>query len=55
MVIEQAMGLGRSHGHAAEARLSDFVERAKSDGFIAEASARHGVSGVTVAPPRVAM
>ncbi|MCD2184908.1 transporter substrate-binding domain-containing protein [Rhizobium sp. GN54] len=53
MVIEQAMGVARSHGVAAEVFLSDFVERAKSHGLIADALNRYGVSGVTVAPSRI--
>ncbi|WP_261321138.1 type 2 periplasmic-binding domain-containing protein [Rhizobium leguminosarum] len=52
MVIEQAMGVARSHGYAAEVHLSDFVERVKANGFIAEALGKHAVAGVTVAPAR---
>lgn len=46
------MGVARSHGYAAEVHLSDFVERGKANGFIAEALGKHAVAGVTVAPAR---
>ncbi|MDM9645797.1 hypothetical protein [Rhizobium sp. S163] len=52
MVIEQAMGVARTHGKLAETFLSDFVEDQKSKGFVARALERHGVEGVSVAPPR---
>ncbi|WP_395942836.1 transporter substrate-binding domain-containing protein [Brevundimonas sp.] len=51
MVIEQAMGVRRAFGDAAAQALAVFVEDAKRDGWIADALARHGVSGATVAPP----
>jgi polar amino acid transport system substrate-binding protein len=54
MVIEQAMGVARSHGGAAEVHLSDFVERVKAAGLIAEALDRHRITGATVAAPRTA-
>jgi polar amino acid transport system substrate-binding protein len=50
MVIEQAMGLPAGRGDAAAAALARFVERMKSSGFVAEALARHGVQGASVAP-----
>jgi polar amino acid transport system substrate-binding protein len=51
MVIEQAMGLPAGRGDAAAHALAEFVERMKSGGFVAEALARHGVEGASVAPP----
>ena len=50
MVIEQAMGLPAGRGDAAAQALAEFVERMKSSGFVAEALARHGVDGASVAP-----
>ena len=50
MVIQQAMGLPRQAGPEAAALLADFVEQAKSSGFVAEALARHGIQGASVAP-----
>ncbi len=50
MVIQQAMGLPAGRGDAAAGALARFVERMKSSGFVAEALARHGVGGASVAP-----
>ncbi|MDE2371351.1 MAG: transporter substrate-binding domain-containing protein [Burkholderiales bacterium] len=50
MVIEQAMGIPAGRGDAAAQALRDFVERAKAEGLVAAALARHGVAGATVAP-----
>ena len=50
MVIQQAMGLPKSRGGAAAAVLGAFVEEMKASGFVAEALARHGVKGASVAP-----
>ncbi|MDE2158837.1 MAG: ABC transporter substrate-binding protein, partial [Burkholderiales bacterium] len=50
MVIEQALGIPAGRGEAAAQALRDFVERAKAEGRVAAALARHGVSGATVAP-----
>ena len=50
MVIEQAMGLPAGRGDAAAQALAEFVERMKSSGFVADALARHGVDGASVAP-----
>lgn len=50
MVIEQAMGLPKVRGEAAARVLRGFVERMKSSGFVADALARHGVKGASVAP-----
>jgi polar amino acid transport system substrate-binding protein len=50
MVIQQAMGLPKSRGEAAQAELAAFVEDMKASGFVAQALARHGVSGASVAP-----
>jgi polar amino acid transport system substrate-binding protein len=50
MVIRQAMGCPRSRGFEAAAALAAFVEEMKASGFVAEALARHGVEGASVAP-----
>ncbi|WP_311221125.1 MULTISPECIES: ABC transporter substrate-binding protein [unclassified Acidovorax] len=50
MVIQQAMGLPKSRGAEAAQALADFVEEAKASGFVAEALARHGIEGASVAP-----
>jgi polar amino acid transport system substrate-binding protein len=50
MVIEQAMGLPKGRGAEAAEFLSRFVEDMKASGFVAAALARHGVTGVSVAP-----
>ena len=50
MVIEQAMGLPAGRGDAAAQALAGFVERMKASGFVAQALARHGVEGASVAP-----
>lgn len=51
MVIQQAMGLPKGRGEAARAFLARFVEAMKASGFVAEALARHGIAGASVAPP----
>jgi polar amino acid transport system substrate-binding protein len=51
MVIEQAMGLPADHGEAAHDALREFVEQAKTSGFVAQALERHGIQGALVAPP----
>ena len=50
MVIQQAMGLPAGRGNAAAQALADFVEEMKASGFVAEALARHGIAGASVAP-----
>ncbi|MBS0293094.1 MAG: ABC transporter substrate-binding protein [Proteobacteria bacterium] len=50
MVIQQAMGLPKPRGEAAQRLLAAFVEDAKASGFVADALARHGIQGATVAP-----
>jgi polar amino acid transport system substrate-binding protein len=50
MVIRQAMGCPRSRGEEAAAALAGFVEEMKASGFVAQALARHGIEGATVAP-----
>lgn len=50
MVIRQAMGCPRSLGEQAGAALAAFVEEMKASGFVAQALARHGVKGASVAP-----
>jgi polar amino acid transport system substrate-binding protein len=49
MVIRQAMGCARRRGEAAQQALQAYVSRMKSDGVIAAALSRHGVTGVSVA------
>ncbi|KDC80416.1 ABC transporter, substrate-binding protein, family 3 [Bordetella bronchiseptica MBORD635] len=51
MVIRQAMGLPKARGEAAAACLDAFVESMKGNGFVAQALARHGIQGASVAPP----
>ncbi len=50
MVIEQAMGVPKPRGQAAQRLLADFVEEAKASGFVAQALQRHGIQGAAVAP-----
>lgn len=50
MVIRQAMACPRARGDRAAAELSAFVEEMKASGFLAEALARHGIVGASVAP-----
>jgi polar amino acid transport system substrate-binding protein len=51
MVIEQAMGTPKGRGAEAAAFLARFVEDMKASGFVADALARHGIQGASVAPP----
>jgi polar amino acid transport system substrate-binding protein len=51
MQICQAMGTPKARGTSASEFLCAFVERAKADGFIADALVRHRVDGAIVAPP----
>ena len=51
MQIRQAMGLPRSRGEAAHQALTAFVQQQLASGFVVQALQRHGVEGVTVAPP----
>lgn len=50
MVIQQAMGTPKSRGEEAAAFLARFVEDMKASGFVADALARHGIEGASVAP-----
>ena len=50
MVIEQAMGVPKRFGDEAAAYVSAFVEVMKGSGFVAQALARHGIKGASVAP-----
>jgi polar amino acid transport system substrate-binding protein len=50
MVIQQAMGTPRSRGETANAFLCQYVEEMKASGFVAQALARHGIEGASVAP-----
>ncbi len=50
MVIQQAMGCPKSRGTAAAAALASYLEEMKASGFVAQALARHGIQGASVAP-----
>jgi polar amino acid transport system substrate-binding protein len=50
MVIQQAMGCPRGRGAEAADVLAAYVEDMKRSGFVAQALARHGISGAAVAP-----
>jgi len=50
MVIQQAMGTPKGRGAAAAEFLATFVEEMKASGFVANALARHGIQGASVAP-----
>jgi polar amino acid transport system substrate-binding protein len=50
MVIQQAMGTPKTRGDEAAAFLARFVEHMKASGFVADALARHGIQGASVAP-----
>jgi polar amino acid transport system substrate-binding protein len=52
MVIQQAMGTPKSRGEDAAAFLAHFIDTMKTSGFVAEALARHGIEGASVAPAR---
>ena len=49
MVIQQAMGCPKGRGAAAAAVLAAYVEEMKASGFVAQALARHGIQGASVA------
>lgn len=53
MVIEQAMGVARTHGFLAESFLTAFVEGVKSDGLVASFLEANAIVSVTVAPVEV--
>ena len=50
MVIQQAMGLPKARGPQAAAFLAAYVEDMKAQGHVAQALARHGIAGASVAP-----
>ncbi len=50
MVIQQAMGCPKGRGDAAAQALRAYVEEMKASGFVAQALARHGIEGASVAP-----
>lgn len=50
MTVQQAIGTARANAKGA-AFLRDFVEEAKRTGLVAALMARHGVEGLSVAPP----
>jgi polar amino acid transport system substrate-binding protein len=49
--VQQAIGTPAGRGPAAREFLRAFVEEAKASGLVAEAIARNGARGVSVAPP----
>jgi len=49
--VQQAMGTPRGRDEAGFAYLTAFVEDAKASGLVAELIAKHGVKGLSVAPP----
>ncbi|PLZ02847.1 ABC transporter substrate-binding protein [Burkholderia sp. WAC0059] len=51
MVIRQAMGVAQGRGDAALRYVAAFVEEMKASGRVAQLLARHGIEGVSVAPP----
>lgn len=51
MVIQQAVGIRLSRGPQAIGYLKAFVEDMKAAGFVAQALARHGIEGASVAGP----
>ena len=51
MQIEQAVGTTRSRSAQSVTFLHDLVEELKANGFVADALARSGQRGATVAPP----
>ncbi|BBP98729.1 ABC transporter substrate-binding protein [Burkholderia sp. SFA1] len=50
MVIQQAMGMPKARGDEAARYLREFVEDVKRSGFVADALARYGIEGASVAP-----
>jgi polar amino acid transport system substrate-binding protein len=50
MSVQQAIGTPRANAAAADF-LHGFVEEAKASGLVARLIARHGVQGLSVAPP----
>jgi len=50
MVIHQAMGIPAQRNAQARELLNNFVENAKSSGWVAEAFVRHQIQGAAVAP-----
>lgn len=50
MVIQQAMGCPKGRGAAAAQALASYVQEMKASGFVAQALARHGIEGASVAP-----
>jgi len=49
--VQQAMGTPRGRDQAGFEYLTAFVEDARASGFVAELIAKHGVQGLSVAPP----
>ena len=50
MVMQQAMGIPKARSPEAVDVLRQFVEEMKASGFVADALARHGIEGASVAP-----
>ena len=48
--VQQSVGVPKARGAAAK-YIRDFVEAIKKEGVVAKAVERHGVKGVSVAPP----
>lgn len=48
MVINQAMGVPKTKGHAAAVYLRHFVEEMKAKGFVKDSMTRHGIQGAGV-------
>lgn len=49
MVIQQAMGVPKGYGEEAASYVGQFVEEMKRNGFVADALARHGIEGASIA------
>ncbi len=49
IVIRQAMGIAKSRGAETTTWPADFVSEMVRSGFVADAVARHGVEGVSIA------
>jgi polar amino acid transport system substrate-binding protein len=50
MVIQQAMGLPKNRGEAAQNYLRQFVAKMKRSGMVTQSLAHHHIEGASVAP-----
>jgi polar amino acid transport system substrate-binding protein len=50
MAIQQALGIPKAR-QAGATYLREFIEDVKASGFVAQAIAKAGIRGVSVAPP----